>query len=142
MQLDKLSPDERKELAAQISVKLSQWQAEDKAAAEQLARMKIEQEAWQRHFDADHLVRDLYGSSYGHDVLRTAIEDVLADLPVTPLDDAELGRLKRRHDAQHIIKQIVALRGHPLSPANEALIQTKLEAVMAAIPVKEGKQND
>jgi hypothetical protein len=140
MQLDKLSADERKELVAQISVKLSQWQAEDEATAEQLARMKAEHEAHQRRFDADKLVRDLYGSSYGHDELRAAIEEVLAKLPAEQLNDSALARLKRRHDAQHIIKQIAVLCGHPLSAANEALVQNQLEAAMAAIPVKEGKQ--
>jgi hypothetical protein len=132
---DKLRADPK--LAAELQAFLKRAEAEDAAASKQLERMKAEHEAHQRYFDADRLVRDLYGSSYGHDVLRTAIEEVLADLPVEELDDEALARLKRQHASEHLVKKLVELKG-PMSAANEALIRNKLEAAMAAIPAKEG----
>jgi hypothetical protein len=142
VQIDKLTADEKRALAAQFNAKLSQWQIASAADAERSERMKAEHEAWQRRFDADKLVRDLYGTSYGHDELRTVIEAVLADLPEELLDDEALARLKRRHASQYLVKKLVELKG-PMSAANEALIQQKLEAAMAAtFQLKKENKND
>jgi hypothetical protein len=127
-------------LKAELDAFLKKATAEDAAATKQLQHMRADLEVGQRRHQADELVRDLYGSSYGHDELRTTIESVLADLPVEKLDDEALGRLKRRHASQYLVKKLVELKG-AMSASNEALVQNKLEAAMAAIPTAEGKQH-
>jgi hypothetical protein len=141
--VDKITttPEERKLLLAELNKKLSQWDADCAADVKESERMKTEHEAMGRRFDADKLVRDLYGTSYGHDELRIAVETALADLPTAPLDAAELARLERRHLALRVVEKIAVLR--PLSAPTEISLTQTFEKVLAPqIEIQEGKNHE
>jgi hypothetical protein len=129
--------DEEKNL---IIAKVRAWDSLSPKLEAESSKLKASQEAMGRHLDAEKLLRQLRDAYHidKSDGLLACVETILADIPAQKLDDAEIAGLKRRHASQFVIKQIVTLRGHPLSAANEALIQNKLEAAMAAIAVKEG----
>jgi hypothetical protein len=128
----------RKITRAELEAYIAKASAENDAWAAESAKHHAEHEAWRRHFEADKLVRELYGSSYGHDELVTAIEMALADLPTAPLDDAELARLKRRHLALRLVEKIAALKGPLNAPTEMALFETFQKALAAPIKIQEG----
>ena len=117
-------------LVAELQAFLKRAEVEDAATTKQLERMKVDLDAGQRRHQADRLVSELYGTSYGHDGLRTALEEILAQ-PVEALDEAARIKRRRRHESQRLVQKIAELKGE-LSANTESQIQEKLERTMAA----------
>jgi hypothetical protein len=70
MQFDKLSAEERRELAAQISVKIAAWQAEDAKLGATGDRLAVDIEAGIRRHEAYELTKrlgELRGVSFNLD---------------------------------------------------------------------------
>jgi hypothetical protein len=132
--IDTLSLDERKTLAADIEAFLKKATAEDDKLIAVSNKLATDIEAGLRRHEANRLLSELYGSSYGHDELRVALESVLAEPPPAPLNDDARIKLRRRHEAMELVKKIVALKG-PLSAETEQDLQQKLERVMVATAV-------
>jgi hypothetical protein len=134
MEIDKITttPEERQRLLAELNAKLSAWDAETATWAAESAKLKTEHEAQQRRFDAERLVRELYGGSFGHDELCVAVEHALAELsPAAQLDDAARIKLRRRHESFLLVKRIAELKG-PMSAETESQLLEKLQRAMAA----------
>jgi cell division protein FtsX len=121
--------EERKVLLAELNAKIAAWDRDDVALSAMSDKLATDIEAGRRRHQADKLVSELYGSSYGNDTLRTAIEEVLAQT-TAPLDDAACIALRRHHEAQQLVRKIVELKG-PLSVDAETKLVTRLERAMA-----------
>jgi hypothetical protein len=131
-------------LKAELEAFLKKAEAEIAESAKQLERMKAEQEAHQRRFDAMRIVKEARDHQYVNpsDTLVDAVALALGELPVEVLDDDALAQLKHHHLAQLVVKKIVAYHGRPLRVDAEILFARRFQTVLADEHKKRNYDND